>query len=609
MAEYSAIIKSSVYNGSTVSGGGYNQALQDVIKDIESLNNNKADKTELATLKTTVDANTHSVDTLMTLKANQRDLDALEANKADKTELDNLKSSALIQYPQQTNHEDLNTLINPGAYLLWGFGGTYPNHPIPNGIQTGMLIVTKASGMVYQHFHSETGRIYIRTGEIKWTNSWSDWCTTTAESIGATTVSEFNQHINDNNLHVSSAERQDWNSNIRKTDALMKLTQGIVWDFEEDDSSGNKIVPTGAKAASVTKVGAKSLVWNQLLVPNTTTSSEVDSKTYIDLYIRMVSGTNVPIGRITKTGRTLLAFQQTEDDRIYRFYHNGSQHNITLYETYPYASLIGGHKYIISLDVIDLNLSEAKTHVKNTTMLFDLTQMFGTGNEPTVQVFEQMLPAEFYEQCAPVLRNYEPKKVLCIGAEEFVEKTINLSAVIEKYFPDGMKSVGDVYDEIDFEIGKAIKRIGAVRLGDIPSWGSVSTSSTVSANRYKTDHIKDVIKLPSGNSTKANIICDGFETVTAGDTWYGVNGICADSSGSIFIFDGTSDVNAFKQRVAGFTLYYELAEPVITDITETLDHELIVETGDKLMLESAYPDTYVPLPNTVKYMVKLSEVS
>ena len=81
--------------------------------------------------------------------------------------------------------------------------------------------------------------------------------------------------------------------------------------------------------------------------------------------------------------------------------------------------------------------------------LFNLTEMFGVGNEPATV-------AEFWQRVPETLYGYNPDDY----------KSANIPS--SKYFPDGMKSAGSVYDEINFLSQKAIKRIGirAYQTGD-----------------------------------------------------------------------------------------------------------------------------------------------
>ena len=80
---------------------------------------------------------------------------------------------------------------------------------------------------------------------------------------------------------------------------------------------------------------------------------------------------------------------------------------------------------------------------------FDLTEMFGAGNEPTT-------PEEFWQRVPEKLYGYNPSAY----------KSVNIPS--SKYFPDGMRSAGSVYDEINFLSQKAIKRVGvrAYQTGD-----------------------------------------------------------------------------------------------------------------------------------------------
>lgn len=56
----------------------------------------------------------------------------------------------------------------------------------------------------------------------------------------------------------------------RSLDALWKLNQGISYQFEVDDAAAYiKTVPSGAKLASVQKIGGRTICWNQLVDSNT----------------------------------------------------------------------------------------------------------------------------------------------------------------------------------------------------------------------------------------------------------------------------------------------------------------------------------------------------
>ena len=60
-------------------------------------------------------------------------------------------------------------------------------------------------------------------------------------------------------------------------------------------------------------------------------------------------------------------------------------------------------------------------------------------------------------------------------------------------------------------------------------------------------------------------------------------------------------------------LYYELANPIITDISSLIDDDFLrnveVEAGGSITFKNDNGDSYrIPVPNEEEYVVKLSEV-
>ena len=167
--------------------------------------------------------------------------------------------------------------------------------------------------------------------------------------------------------------------------------------------------------------------------------------------------------------------------------------------------------------------------------LFDLTEMFGAGNEPAT-------PAEFWQKI--------PEKLY--GYNQSAYKSVNISS--SKYFPDGMRSAGSAYDEINFLSQKAIKRIGVVDMGTL-DWGS--NPGTYPTNSFYSVDFHDA----KGNTR--NIISNGK-----------FNNIYANDGGMIIAItdsDEKYDSNAaFKAAMSGVMLYYELKTPVETEITPPL---------------------------------------
>lgn len=181
------------------------------------------------------------------------------------------------------------------------------------------------------------------------------------------------------------------------------------------------------------------------------------------------------------------------------------------------------------------------------SQLFDLTQMFGAGNEPAT-------PAEFWQKVPENFYGYNPNDY----------KSVNIPS--SKYFPDGMRSAGSAYDEINFLSQKAIKRIGAVDMGTL-SWQYVS-----GANERFVASV-DGIKIVSG-SAKGNLVCSKYITTSVDDVYLHT----ADKTiavhyefEQVWVYDAAyTDAAAFKAAMSGVMLYYELATPVETAITPPL---------------------------------------
>lgn len=123
-----------------------------------------------------------------------------------------------------------------------------------------------------------------------------------------------------------------------------------------------------------------------------------------------------------------------------------------------------------------------------------------------------------------------------------------------KYFPDGMRSAGLTYDEINFLSQKAIKRIGSVDMGTL-NWGS-NTGQFPSHSFYS-----PILADAKGGTT--NIISNGKFYI-----------LYIDNDGRIIAITDSSEEydssEAFKAAMSGVMLYYELATPVETAITPPL---------------------------------------
>lgn len=159
--------------------------------------------------------------------------------------------------------------------------------------------------------------------------------------------------------------------------------------------------------------------------------------------------------------------------------------------------------------------------------------------------------------------------------EPYKEFTHDLSW-IKKYFPNGMKSAGSVYDEITET--EAIQRIGEVDLGSL-NWESETSSLNYTFWYAKLTGVKRA----AGYGEKANAICSALDIARAypiGDVELSMDSLMVyyDSMEYIYVRTSHTDVESFKEAMSGVKLYYELVEPIVTPIEEVVNFSY--EVGD-----------------------------
>lgn len=163
-------------------------------------------------------------------------------------------------------------------------------------------------------------------------------------------------------------------------------------------------------------------------------------------------------------------------------------------------------------------------------------------------------------------------------------KEVRMLPDIAKYFPEGMHGIGDVYDEINDE--NAIKRFGVVDLGTL-TW-SASGGTVAGTKRWENRTLAGVVKPVESSAIKANIKCDKYNDITANDTWNNIDGISVSPQGYIQVYDTSLNASSdadFVASLQGVMLVYELAEPIVTPITEPLQLDYkVADFGTEKML-------------------------
>lgn len=241
-------------------------------------------------------------------------------------------------------------------------------------------------------------------------------------------------------------------------------------------------------------------------------------------------------------------------------------------------------------------------------MLLDLTQMFGIGNEPpTPDDFAKRLGYDSIDNVPYI--PYNEGEIVSSFAEGI--KTTDTdgkvserkwSETLKKYFPDGLKSVISVYDEITPT--KAVKRVSSIRFIDI-RWLDYTISSTGLSFFHG--------KIPGGQQGLA--LCDKYPTrirldISKQNDCYITTGGYVGANATIIIVDQSfasldEFINARKDSIIYYML--ELPEEIAYDelnlteqVSEGGTEEAIItegKTSTPLRADIVYPiDAY----NTIK---------
>lgn len=401
----------------------------------------------------------------------------------------------------------------------------------------------------------------------------------------------------------------------RRVNALYDIGQGITHRFETDSSTAYaNTIPTGGKLMSVKNIGGRSIMWNQLVKPVPTVVTQAGVKfTFSDDGIITLNGT------ATTTG-SAVSVQSVKNQKGHKYLMIASPlsgvygKDQLQFSSQSYGQDSTGHGTIITNESSNekwyytLYVYEGVTYdnVKLQPQIYDLTAMFGSGNEPTtVEEFEKIFPADYYP--------YNAGEVVRTGVTEVaVGDTAYPIPEAIKALPGYGWSAGTARNYVDYENKQYVQCVQSVDLGTL-SWVA-GVGGKVS---FQTSQVTGQ-KLTKNYSVPPNIICSKYSTKTQNELWGHINvtGITADANtdGYIDVNDTSyTDATAFKQAMQGVMLYYELETPIVTDISSLIPDDFLrnieVEAKGSVTFKNSNGDDYrIPVPSEEEYIVKLSEV-
>ncbi len=375
----------------------------------------------------------------------------------------------------------------------------------------------------------------------------------------------------------------------RRVDALFDIGQGVTHKFETDSETAyQKAVPTGAKLMSVKSIGGRSEVIDGEIVNAGTEEVVEQGRNLFDVekcaalgpYYGFEIDTNKTLQIALKDGKTCPT-------------------NVSFGIVYVHGNTMAN--WLITSNGV-------RETITNSRDMTDSTQIMVAcypGNKEAMQsiadAFDIMLVDGIYK--SDTMPAYAPYH----SNEYPIPEAI-------KALPGYGWSAGTARNYVDYENKKYVQCVGSVDLGAL-NWG-INTTSTVGNHFYAPAKHLNFKYLGAFGTTIYNALCSKYRTVARSsnvfvDKTLAIDGVTVVSQ--IQVKDTAyTDAAAFKQAMSGVILYYELATPIVTDISSLIPDDFLrnmeVEAGGSITFKGGNDDYRIPVQNEEEYVVKLSEV-
>ena len=376
----------------------------------------------------------------------------------------------------------------------------------------------------------------------------------------------------------------------RRVDALYSIGQGVTHKFETDSETAyQKTIPTGAKLMSVKSVGGHSEVIDGEIVSAGVTEVveqgrnlfDVEKCAALGLYYGFEIDTNKTLQIALKDGKTCPT-------------------NVSFGIVYVHGNTMAN--WLITSNGV-------RETITNSRDMTDSTQIMVAcypGNKETMQsiadAFDIMLVDGIYKSdtmpaYAPYHSNVYP-----------IPETI-------RALPGYGWSAGTARNYVDYENKRYVQCVGNMDLGTL-DW-EFNTTSSVGNHFYAYVKHLNFKYLGVFGTTVYNVLCSKYVTVARSSNVFVDKTLTLDGGSTtvsqIQVKDTTyTDAAAFKQAMQGVILYYELANPIVTDISNLIDDDFLrnieVEAGGSITFKNGNDSYLIPVQNEEEYIVKLSEV-
>lgn len=342
-----------------------------------------------------------------------------------------------------------------------------------------------------------------------------------------------------------------------------------------------------AKVQKATMENLAALLESSWLADNSVTSTA---------YAATVPSGSLPWATMTMLGGKTIVWNQLVDS---------DTSSVTLTSGHEYYTLIS------DTASIQTGAGSAISVTGGTDMVCDLTLMFGSGNEPsTVADFTAMFPADYYAYNSGSLKSAAVTQMVTADSNATQIGTYAIPAAIQALDGYGW-SAGSVYNYVDYANKKYVQNVGRVNLGNW-DWFYVGTSGQERFFTAPVTYVEPSASVSVTANAACALYASVSVNTYAGMTMSKCLCVSTlDSGGARIIIRDTSytDAATFKTAMSGVYMYYELATPIETDISAYLtdaDALINVEAGGTVTFENSLGDDYrIPMPSTVTYAENL----
>lgn len=402
--------------------------------------------------------------------------------------------------------------------------------------------------------------------------------------------------IAENTAEISAVKLTD-KELTRRVNALYSIGQGITHQFETDtDTAYVKTVPTGAKLMSVKSIGGHSEVIDGEIVSTGTESVVEQGKNLLDFNSAKFSMSYRYISDAIPDGKKAVMSLIDKDTSV-------DVSGISIGFANDVGELDGGvteFNWILSSSGLNSNNSNLSSVHGKITLCRDV-----------------FIYPKTDEALAKLLSRYDIQVELGDTPTAYAPYHRNTYQIPEtiKTLPGYGWSAGTAKNYVDYENKRYVQCVNSVDLGTL-TWMKTSNQSVgdyfyapVSAIGFK--------RLGAFGTTVHNILCSKYITVARNPNVFVDKTIVLDGDSTavsqIQVKDTAyTDAATFKQAMQGVILYYELATPIVTDISTLIPDDFLrnieVEAGGSVTFKNSNDNYHIPVPSEEEYIVKLSEV-